>query len=464
MQRRHESQFGKPEESTAEVGQESEEELVSDEAQEEPKTEDVDSKEEVAEKSEAQDQGDIALTTRIRIIRDRLEALKESDALTDEELEALMEEHKRLESLMTELPLDEDHVFAIELESEEDEPKEQDEVAESAEYNEPEEMEDSAEKEQETAAEDEEKAEAIEQKEARSEAKEPETASETESETQEEEEDEAEDELDSEIKRIERLAAQLKSDPSSKLDMNRLNAMREERLRKLEEEAKQLNFAETAEDAEEKELAEPAAEETIESSVSGDETAEAEENTAVPEEEDGVEDLADSDAEAELEESSKTEGAEAESKSVAEVPSAEAKEELEEVPEENTTKEEESEAFSFSEWLQKVKEGKAQGGPREEVKAKVDLLDSFVEKLPDLKKQSRQAAASKSASVNNPVPEREESDGLGMVTETLAKVYIKQKHYKKAIQAYEILKLKYPEKSSFFASQILEIKKLAKSN
>jgi len=49
------------------------------------------------------------------------------------------------------------------------------------------------------------------------------------------------------------------------------------------------------------------------------------------------------------------------------------------------------------------------------------------------------------------------------VTETLAKVYIRQKHYKKAIQAYEILMLKYPEKSSFFASQISEIKKLDNS-
>ena len=62
------------------------------------------------------------------------------------------------------------------------------------------------------------------------------------------------------------------------------------------------------------------------------------------------------------------------------------------------------------------------------------------------------------------VPEEKgEDQGSGLVTETLAKVYIRQKHYKKAIQAYEILMLKYPEKSSFFASQISEIKKLANS-
>ena len=44
------------------------------------------------------------------------------------------------------------------------------------------------------------------------------------------------------------------------------------------------------------------------------------------------------------------------------------------------------------------------------------------------------------------------------MTETLAKIYLKQNKLKKALKAYKILSLKYPEKISLFADQIKFIK------
>ena len=49
-------------------------------------------------------------------------------------------------------------------------------------------------------------------------------------------------------------------------------------------------------------------------------------------------------------------------------------------------------------------------------------------------------------------------DNDDLTTETLAKIYIDQGHYERAIQAYKILCLKYPKKSGFFANQIKIIK------
>jgi hypothetical protein len=46
------------------------------------------------------------------------------------------------------------------------------------------------------------------------------------------------------------------------------------------------------------------------------------------------------------------------------------------------------------------------------------------------------------------------------MTETLAHVYLEQKKYEKAIAAFTVLSLKYPEKSSFFADRIEAVKKL----
>lgn len=120
------------------------------------------------------------------------------------------------------------------------------------------------------------------------------------------------------------------------------------------------------------------------------------------------------------------------------------------------------EKHSFTEWLQLTSKSESESTSDAEAeelekKKKFDLLDKFIESKPKIipKEDSK-------AKVN--IKESVKMDKNELMTETLAKVYLEQKKYKKAIQAYKILSLKYPEKSGFFADQIRAVKKLQKEN
>lgn len=120
-----------------------------------------------------------------------------------------------------------------------------------------------------------------------------------------------------------------------------------------------------------------------------------------------------------------------------------------------------NEKHSFQEWLQL---SRLQPIIREKIKPsidaekqkKLDLIDKFIENNPKI------TPIAKDASV--PVIETISEDTSHLMTETLARVYLEQKKYSKAIQAYEILILKYPEKSSFFADRISDIKIVQQNN
>lgn len=56
--------------------------------------------------------------------------------------------------------------------------------------------------------------------------------------------------------------------------------------------------------------------------------------------------------------------------------------------------------------------------------------------------------------------EEVESDDEGFFTETLAKIYVKQQRYDKALEILKKLSLKYPNKNAYFADQIRFLEKL----
>jgi hypothetical protein len=86
------------------------------------------------------------------------------------------------------------------------------------------------------------------------------------------------------------------------------------------------------------------------------------------------------------------------------------------------------------------------------VDEKLDLIDEFIKNSPKIKINKEYEVKP------NAKDEQRVKDEL--ITETLAKIYVNQEKFNKAIKAYQILSLKYPKKSSFFADQINDIKKL----
>ena len=105
-----------------------------------------------------------------------------------------------------------------------------------------------------------------------------------------------------------------------------------------------------------------------------------------------------------------------------------------------------TEKYSFLDWFDIIDDDVPK------VEKKLDLIDQFIKNSPKIE------FSQEKKSDPDVIIEAKIKDEL--ITETLAKIYVTQKKYNKAIKAYEILSLKYPKKSSFFADQIIDIKKL----
>lgn len=128
----------------------------------------------------------------------------------------------------------------------------------------------------------------------------------------------------------------------------------------------------------------------------------------------------------------------------------------------------ESGAHSFYQWLDmlqtssvagfKENEGLPEQDNHTDDEHTPDLIDKFLKDKPRIEPRSPLDDIDIHVDISALSPGIKESEDF--FTETLAKIYIQQKHYKKAVYAYEKLCLKFPEKYSYFADQIDEIKRL----
>ena len=115
-------------------------------------------------------------------------------------------------------------------------------------------------------------------------------------------------------------------------------------------------------------------------------------------------------------------------------------------------------SMSFTDWITYSAQNKIENEAKSpNLDEKISLIDTFLKnqpKIPPVKQDQPKIDLSRQNEFN-----KEE-----LMTETLAKVYLQQKKFKKALYAYKILSLKYPEKNSFFADQIKKIKKLQQNS
>ena len=110
--------------------------------------------------------------------------------------------------------------------------------------------------------------------------------------------------------------------------------------------------------------------------------------------------------------------------------------------------------LSFLDWIKYTEENQntqiQESKKFEPLKNKLSIIDRFIEADPKISPEKNEPIESL---INGDFNSEE------LMTESLAKFYSDKKSIK-AIKAYKILSLKYPEKNVFFAGQIQKIKKL----
>lgn len=122
------------------------------------------------------------------------------------------------------------------------------------------------------------------------------------------------------------------------------------------------------------------------------------------------------------------------------------------------------EAHDFLYWLDQSKESNAAAKKSEQPIARIRerikqesedasaLLENFIRSKPQIRKPKAEFFKAESAA------KKSESDDSYIVSESLAKLHLKQAHFDKALEVYEKLLLQNPNRKAYFAARIKEIK------
>ena len=119
-----------------------------------------------------------------------------------------------------------------------------------------------------------------------------------------------------------------------------------------------------------------------------------------------------------------------------------------------------SETHSFGEWLKLVKAKPIEREPAQKKVGPLNPLEKTNKIVDFIAKTVKKEKPKKEFFSPTAMAQQSMEENNSLMTETLAKVYLEQGHHKKAILAYEILSLKYPQKSGLFADQIKAIKQI----
>ncbi len=119
----------------------------------------------------------------------------------------------------------------------------------------------------------------------------------------------------------------------------------------------------------------------------------------------------------------------------------------------------ESKKLSFTEWISISQNKSFNNIEFSKNTNDWNIIDSFLNNDPNISQIEKSTPKSMIDLASENIFSDEE-----LMTETLAKIFIKQEKYDKALQAFKILSLKYPEKNALFALQISQIKSLINKN